>query len=257
MHFVEPRAGQNVAMAYKSSPGSKGTTTLGQGRAWEELRREARKLEGELDVKLAAYNKLCSGYEANFKLRSDGSSLAADQLSQSKAVEIESLLQRLSDSNDEMSSLLGSAGDSRSHLLARHRDILQDYTLEFRRLNATIGAARDRLQLMAGASDSPSHVSLQVQGSTGALLRERSAVQSATSALDQVLAQATAVSTSLVEQRSFFNNVSDKVLKVGASFPVVNTILNSIRRKKSKDTIILASVIAACTLFTLMYMFFK
>ena len=40
-------------------------------------------------------------------------------------MEIESLLQRLSDSNDEMSQLLGGAGDARSHLLARHRDILQ------------------------------------------------------------------------------------------------------------------------------------
>ncbi len=50
------------------------------------------------------------------------------QLSQSKAAEVEGLLQRLSDSNDEMGALMGGAGDARAHLLARHRDILQDYT---------------------------------------------------------------------------------------------------------------------------------
>ena len=32
---------------------------------------QARKTEGELDVKLSAYNKLCSGFEANYRARSD------------------------------------------------------------------------------------------------------------------------------------------------------------------------------------------
>lgn len=46
-------------------------------------------------------------------------------------------------------------------------------------------------------------------------------------------------------------------MQVGASFPVVNSLLNSIRRKKSKDTLVLGAVIAACTLFTLLYILFK
>lgn len=41
---------------------------------------QARKLEGELDVKLAAYAKLCSGFEANYRLRATDSSLGADQV---------------------------------------------------------------------------------------------------------------------------------------------------------------------------------
>lgn len=133
-------------------------------------------------MKLAAYAKLCSGFEANCRGRSasDASSLGADQvaggthvrgmlllvpadlhpsaclpwhavlvilllpthcpllltalcgtclqLAQSKAAELEDLLQRLSDLNDEMSGLTGGSTDSRSHTLARHRDILQDFT---------------------------------------------------------------------------------------------------------------------------------
>ena len=50
------------------------------------------------------------------------------QLSHSKAMEIEELLGRLSDVNDSLSSSLSGAGDPRSHTLARHRDILHDYT---------------------------------------------------------------------------------------------------------------------------------
>lgn len=43
-------------------------------------------------------------------------------------MEIEDLLGRLSDVNDSLSSCLSGAGDPRSHTLARHRDILHDYT---------------------------------------------------------------------------------------------------------------------------------
>lgn len=54
--------------------------------------------------------------------------MLGQQLAQTKAAEIEDLLQRLSDINDEMGSLIGGIGDTRSHTLARHRDILQEFT---------------------------------------------------------------------------------------------------------------------------------
>jgi Golgi SNAP receptor complex protein 1 len=41
---------------------------------------QARKLEGELDVKLAAYAKLCTGFEANYKSKPEGSGLGTDQV---------------------------------------------------------------------------------------------------------------------------------------------------------------------------------
>jgi hypothetical protein len=43
---------------------------------------QARKLEGELDVKMAAYAKLCAGFEATYRLRAgtDSAALGADQV---------------------------------------------------------------------------------------------------------------------------------------------------------------------------------
>lgn len=49
------------------------------------------------------------------------------QLLQTKCGEIERLLARLSDANDGMRSTLSGGADSRSHTLARHRDILHDF----------------------------------------------------------------------------------------------------------------------------------
>lgn len=41
---------------------------------------QARRLEGELDVKLAAFTKLCSSFEASYKLNTADNSLGADQV---------------------------------------------------------------------------------------------------------------------------------------------------------------------------------
>ncbi|KXZ44881.1 hypothetical protein GPECTOR_61g834 [Gonium pectorale] len=197
---------------------------------------QARRLEGELDVKLAAFTKLCSSFEASYKLNTaDNAALGADQLAQTKAAEVEDLLQRLSDINDEMAAIVGGSSDARSHTLARHRDILQEFTQEFRKVNATLGAALDRVKLLAGAGDS---TLLGVQ-------------------VDDLLSQASNVSGNLMQQRRVFEGIGDKLLAVGARFPVVNGLLNAIRRKKSKDTLVLSGVIAACVLFTIIYVMAK
>ncbi|MEW5297260.1 MAG: hypothetical protein WDW36_000483 [Sanguina aurantia] len=227
----------------------------GQGRMWEDMRMEARRLESEVDVKLATYAKLCAGFEANFKLRTE-TSAGADQLAQGKAAELEELLQRLADLNDEMGGVLVGGSDSRAHTMARHKDVLLEFTQEFRKVNSTLGATRDRVQLLAGAGDSSLHgIQVQGQSSTGALLRERGTIASSTSAVDEILAQAHTVSSNLLDQRRIFGNITDRLLTLGSRFPVVNGLLNAIRRKKSKDTLVLTAVIAGCVLFTLVYLF--
>lgn len=71
--------------------------------------------------------------------------------------------------------------------------------------------------------------------------------------LDGVLNQAKTVSSSLGEQRRFVDSVGDRLLSVGAKFPVVNSLMTAIRRKRSRDSVILGSVIGGCVLFILIY----
>ncbi|GAB4814536.1 hypothetical protein N2152v2_001582 [Parachlorella kessleri] len=208
----------------------------------------ARKLESELDVKVAAYGKLCAGFESSYAKGESG--LAQDQLLQTRSSEIEKLLARLSDVNDAMRSALSGTADSRSHTLARHRDILHDFTQEFRRLTTIIGAARDRADLMGAGQSSPL---LGSQSGTGLLLRERGMLATSNAALDDVIGQAQGVSSNLQQQRHLFDSIGGKMSNLGARFPVVNSLLNAIRRKKSKDTVILSVVVAVCTLFILIY----
>eukprot|EP00879_Flechtneria_rotunda_P006738 GHRR01007079.1.p1 GENE.GHRR01007079.1~~GHRR01007079.1.p1 ORF type:complete len:237 (+),score=70.34 GHRR01007079.1:258-968(+) len=230
---------------------------LGSSKMWEDLRKEARKLEGELDVKLASYAKLCSGFEAAERGKGAGAGAATDQIARQKAADIEALLQRLSDINHDMSSVIAGAGDARSHTLARHRDILQDLTQEFRRLDSQLGAARDRAELLAGGAENLPLLSVQVHSSNGALLRERATVSTSTNYVDDMLAQAQSVSQGLLEQRRVFTAVQDKLGTIGERFPAINGLLNAIRRRKSKDTLVLSGVIATCLVFIFIYIFSK
>ncbi|KAL4537671.1 hypothetical protein Ndes2437B_g08779 [Nannochloris sp. 'desiccata'] len=235
-----PPANINVAMAYPKNPTPPTRPeSEATSKAWEELRREARKLEGELDVKIAAYGKLSSSYEYGYTKGESG--LSTDQLLQTKSVEINTALARLSDVNSSMSHAITGGADSRAHTLARHRDILHDFTQEYRRLSSIVGAARERADLLGGISGTSS-APLMGGGNTGLLLRERGLLDRSHAAVDQVIGQAQGVAASLTGQRQLFDAIDSKVASIGARFPVVNSLLNAIRRRKNRDNVILAGV---------------
>lgn len=52
--------------------------------------------------------------------------------------------------------------------------------------------------------------------------------------MDDVIGQAQGVSANLQQQRAVFDSIGGKMSNLGARFPVVNSLLNAIRRKKSK-----------------------
>lgn len=52
--------------------------------------------------------------------------------------------------------------------------------------------------------------------------------------LDDVLGQANAMSSNLTDQRRLFESTGSKLMTLTAKFPMVNNVLNSIRRRKSK-----------------------
>lgn len=100
------------------------------GKMYETLRKTARRLEGELDVKLASFSRLCAGYEST-STTPDG--IGSHQFATQTSQEITSLLQRLGEVNKSMEATI-TGNDNRQHTVARQRDILQDLTQEFKRL---------------------------------------------------------------------------------------------------------------------------
>lgn len=224
-----------------------------QESGWEELRKEARKIEGDLDVKLSSYAKL----GARFTQGDTGSpTLGSSRSWKSMEMEIQSLLEKLLDINDSMSRCAASAAPATSvtQKLARHRDILHEYTQEFRRIKGNMNTMREHAELLSSVRDDISEY--KASGSMSPkvqLLRERAAIHGSISHIDEVISQAQATRSVLGSQRALFGDVGGKVKLLSEKFPVIRGLLGSIRRKRSRDTLILAAVIAACTLFLIIY----
>ncbi|GIY78596.1 golgi SNAP receptor complex member 1 [Caerostris extrusa] len=125
---------------------------------WEELRREARQLENEIDLKLVSFSKLGTSYGSQ-EYRNENSdtvpllsSTNSDHMFETMALEIEQLLSKLTDVNDKMISYCQTQavpGSTVTHTLQRHRDILQDCTHEFQKTKANIQARKEREQLLS------------------------------------------------------------------------------------------------------------
>lgn len=254
--------------------------------SWEDLRREARKLEGDLDVKLSSYAKLCSLLSGHMSYRDSGTPTGAGELLGSKEaswrsmeMEIESLLGRLGEVNDRMSELwnsnskgssassgpdssaAGGAGTvSMSQKLARHRDILQGLHQEFRRTKGTMTSLREHAELLSSVTshleDGRSRAS-SMSPSVAGHLTERKAIQGNIAQIDVVISQATATKEALAQQRSLFAGWQGRLKSLSERFPAVRNLLAAIRRKRSRDTIILGAVIVCCTSFLIIYWLMK
>lgn len=225
---------------------------------WEELRREARKLEGDLDVRLSSYAKL-GGRLAHGGYTDTGSStdvIAGDRSWKSMEMEIQSLLEKLLDINDAMSRCAATATPTTSvtQKLARHRDILHEFTQEFKRTKGNINAMREHAELLTSVRNDISEYKASGSMSPGpSLLRERAAIHGNISQIDEVIGQAQATRSVLSSQRTLVAEIQGKVKQLSDRFPVIRGLLGAIKRKRSKDTLILSAVIAGCTLFLILY----
>ncbi|CAM9206837.1 unnamed protein product, partial [Lampetra fluviatilis] len=142
----------------------------GEGHVCVYLRRQARQLENELDMKLVSFSKLCTACTHRDQYTSDTSPLLCGstqhRMFDSLSVEIEQLLSKLGAVNEKLSEYAessrppppsadsgGSGGSSSSssaltHTIQRHRDILQDYSHEFHRTRGNVALSREREDLL-------------------------------------------------------------------------------------------------------------
>ncbi|XP_039068214.1 Golgi SNAP receptor complex member 1-2-like isoform X1 [Hibiscus syriacus] len=230
-----------------------------QESGWEELRKEARKIEGDLDVKLSSYAKLGARFTPGGYVDTGSPPVGSSISWKSMEIEIQSLLEKLLDINDAMSRCAASSAPTTSvtQKLARHRDILHEFTQEFRRIKGNINSMKEHAELMSSVRDDISES--MASGSMSPrmkLLRERAAIHGSIAHIDDVINQAQTTRAVLGSQRALFGDVQGKVKVLSDKFPVIRGLLGtscSIRRKRSRDTLILSAVIAACTLFLIIY----
>jgi len=245
--------------------------------AWEELRKEARKLENEIDANLASLSKLAGvgTNNATTSTSSGGGMSGSGGYNQypntatnkiegnfdviaSKEGEIEALLTRLSDVTRALASSIHSganaSSDTRTHTLARHRDVAKEFNHEFRRMKDYIEQEREHASLLQGRHrGSNGALGGGDESNSSAAMLERNSILSSSIAVDDAIGVAQNTASALYEQRGIFNNTISALATAGSKFPVVNNLLVAIKRKKNKDAIVLSAVCAICSALVLIY----
>ncbi|KAJ7416427.1 Golgi SNAP receptor complex member 1 [Willisornis vidua] len=223
----------------------------------DDLRKQARQLENELDLKLVSFSKLCTSYSGGRDGRRDSSDTtpllngsSQDRMFETMAVEIEQLLGKLTGINDKMAEYTNSAGvpslnAALMHTLQRHRDILQDYTHEFHKTKANFLAIRERENLLGSVrKDIESYKSGSGVNNrrTELFLKEHEHLRNSDRLIEET-----------IRLTAEFEFALDQLPP--DRFPAVNSLIQRINLRKRRDSLVLGGVIGVCTVLLLLYAF--
>uniref|UniRef100_A0A4W5PXN5 Golgi SNAP receptor complex member 1 n=1 Tax=Hucho hucho TaxID=62062 RepID=A0A4W5PXN5_9TELE len=228
----------------------------------DNLRKQARQLENELDLKLVSFSKLCTSYTTSRDgRRGDSNSDTApllnnstqDRMFETMSVEIEQLLAKLTGVNDKMAEYTSTPGVTSlnaalMHTLQRHRDILQDYTHEFHKTKANFLAIREREDLLGSVRKD---IETYKSGSgvnnrrTELFLKEHEHLRNI----------AMATKENMTSQRGLLKSIQSRVNTLANRFPAINNLIQRLNLRKRRDSLILGGVIGVCTILLLLYAF--
>uniref|UniRef100_A0AAV2J4S6 Golgi SNAP receptor complex member 1 n=1 Tax=Knipowitschia caucasica TaxID=637954 RepID=A0AAV2J4S6_KNICA len=234
---------------------------LGGSGYWEDLRKQARQLENELDLKLVSFSKLCTSYSSCRDGRrsetSDTTPLlnnsTQDRMFDTMSVELEQLLSKLTAVNDKMAEYTNTPGSASlsaalMHTLQRHRDILQDYTQEFHKTKGNFLAIREREDLLGSVRKD---IETYKSGSgvnnrrTELFLKEHEHLRNSERLVDDTISIAMATKENMTSQRGVLKSIQSKVNTLANRFPTINNLIQRVNLRKRRDSLILGAVIGA------------
>ncbi|CAF0973074.1 unnamed protein product [Didymodactylos carnosus] len=236
------------------------------GTEWEDLRKQARLLENEIDTKLMSFSKLCSNYvtrdhhlhiDTTLSSTNSTTSSNSERMYETMSIEIEKLVERLSDINkrmsDAVSSLLG-PNSAATHTLQRHHEILQDYRREYERTKANIRNFKTREDLLMNNTNGSSEPTTNGSGqsstgvATGGLsarrqdyyLKELGHLNNSNRLMEANLEMAMKTKTDLMVQRKHMTTITQKVNALANRFPLINNLMQKIKMSTSYDNRLLS-----------------
>ncbi|XP_046964304.1 Golgi SNAP receptor complex member 1 [Vanessa cardui] len=220
------------------------------GSTWEDVRKQARLLENDIDVKLVAFSKLGMSSTSSSLSPETAPLINSDDMFDTMSMELQQLLNKLSSINDRMADLAPS-GTATLHTIKRHREILMDYQQEFQKTSVRVSARREREELLRGASPPPAAgLSRRDQYS-----KEASHLHSSHILVDEQINIAMEAREHLTSQRQAFKRMQTRFNDITNRFPMLNSLIYRINARKRRDSLIIGIVVAVCTFLLLLYAF--
>ncbi|XP_056638474.1 Golgi SNAP receptor complex member 1 [Diorhabda sublineata] len=220
--------------------------------SYEDLRKQARQLENEIDLKLVAFSKLGAG----IKTPSTGNPdtiplLSGDDTFEAMSVEIEELLNKLTQINDRLAEQ-PVTGAAMMHTLQRHKDILADLSRDFRKTNSLRESQRQREDLLRGSDNFRTD---GVNNRRDVYLKENQHIHNSDRLVNDQISIAMETREHLTSQRQTLKRLQTRFNDISNKYPLINSLIQRINIRKRRDSIILGLVISFCTILMLIYIF--
>ncbi|XP_018571927.1 Golgi SNAP receptor complex member 1 [Anoplophora glabripennis] len=220
--------------------------------SYEDLRKQARQLENEIDLKLVAFSKLGAGIKTPHSNHADTVPLlSGEDTFEAMSLEIEQLLNRLTQVNERLSEQPVS-GAAMLHTLQRHRDILADLSRDFRKTNSQRESRREREDLLRG---SESFRTDGVNNRRDMYLKENQHVHNSDRLVNEQISIAMETREHLTSQRQTLKRLQTRFNDISNRYPVINSLIQRINLRKRRDSIIIGLVVSLCTILMLIYTF--
>lgn len=230
--------------------------------SWDTLRKQARHLENDIDLKLIAFNKVGAAAPASTSgPGGDTAPLLGDHVFESLSLEIEQMLDQLSGLNEKMAEIPGT-GAAVMHVLQRHREILHGYRQEFLKIQANHTTRMEREELLRGSGLGPGAGGAGMSSpSTSGLsrrdmyLKENTHLHNSSSMVNDQISIAMETKEHLTSQRQHMKRFQTRMHDISHRFPLISSLIQRINIRKRRESLILGGVIAVCTILLLMYAF--
>ncbi|XP_063540930.1 Golgi SNAP receptor complex member 1 [Cydia strobilella] len=223
--------------------------TLG-GSSWEELRKQARTLENDIDMKLVAFSKLGISPVTSSLSSESVPLINSEDMFDTMSMELQQLLNKLSSINDKMGEIAPNS-TATMHTIKRHREILMDYQQEFSKTSARVSARREREELLRGSSPPPAAGLSRRDQYT----KEANHLHSSHILVDEQINIAMEAREHLTSQRQTFKRMQTRFNDITNRFPMLNSLMYRINARKRRDSVIVGIVVAVCTFLMLLYAF--
>ncbi|CCD69065.1 Golgi SNAP receptor complex member 1 [Caenorhabditis elegans] len=227
---------------------------------WEALRKKARSTENSIDVKLVSLNKLTASSHGGFDI--DEKTVSSRQTSfKTVTTEIEGLIEQLTNINDDMNDVAGAQSSASwannpaiQHTLRRHREILRDYGSEYRRARDNVDQVLQRELLLSSSNENRNNPILNNRArGYDMYLKENDHINACDRLLDEQLEMAMSTKENMARQGINLRGISTRLHHISKKYPAINNLMQKIKTKKQKNTLILAAVISSCLIFTIFW----
>jgi len=238
---------------------------------FDALKRQATKLERSLEDKVSRYQQLVQSIpdattndlllaESGMGNGSGGSAVTVDSTAEDEAALRHDIQRTITTLQDLVTTQLSARAEKagKSLLVKRYREILFDLSGDFEKSRQAHTRKVERAKLMQGASvggGGPGGAMGVDQSGMDHLMRERNHIHNSQNAAAAVLSQAAEIRNDLRAQGLSLGRARSLMGQIAGNIPGINTIVEKIKKKRSKDDMIVAGVIASLILFTLWYLF--